>query len=104
MKAKTVLIAAVAGGVGYVLGARAGRGRFEEIKSRASDLAHSAPAQEAAAKLATEVKKNTSSLPDPVANVINNAADAVAEAPKPDVTSPTTPSPTTPGATSPTTA
>lgn len=84
MKAKTVLVAVVAGSVGYVLGTRAGRERFEEIKSRASDLAHSPQAQDAAAKVAAEVKKNTGSLPDPVANVINSAADAVAEAPKPD--------------------
>lgn len=93
MKAKTVLVAVVAGGVGYVLGTRAGRERFEEIKSRASDLAHSPQAQEAASRVAAEVKKNTGSLPDPVASVINTAADAVAEAPKPD---------TTPGTTTPT--
>ena len=86
MKLKTVLVAAVAGGVGYVLGTRAGREKFEELKARANDLAHSQQAQDAAAKVAAEVKKNTSSLPDPVASVINTAADAVAEAPKPDVT------------------
>ncbi len=86
MKAKTVLVAAVAGGVGYVLGTRAGRERFEELKARANDLAHSQPAQDAAAKVAAEVKRSTSSLPDPVASVINTAADAVAEAPKPDAT------------------
>ena len=90
MKAKTVLVAAVAGSVGYVLGARAGRERFEEIKARANDLAHSQPAQDAAAKVAAEVKKNTGSLPDPIANVVNTAADAVAEAPKPDATPGTT--------------
>ena len=95
MKAKTVLVAAVAGGIGYVLGTRAGREKFEELKARANDLAHSQQAQDAAAKVAAEVKKNTSSLPDPVANVINHAADAVAEAPKPDAT---------PGSTSATTA
>jgi len=91
MKPKTVLVAAVAGGVGYVLGTRAGRGKYEELKARASDLAHSQTAQDAAARVASEVKKNTGSLPDPVATVINNAADAVAEAPKTD------PVPGTPG-------
>ena len=95
MKAKTVLVAAVAGGVGYVLGTRAGREKFEELKARANDLAHSQQAQDAAARVAAEVKKSTSSLPDPVASVINTAADAVAEAPKPDAT---------PGSTSATTA
>ena len=92
MKLKTVLVAAVAGGVGYVLGTRAGREKFEELKTRANDLAHSQQAQDAAAKVAAEVKKSTSSLPDPVASVINTAADAVAEAPKPDATPGSTPS------------
>jgi hypothetical protein len=90
MKVKTVLVAAIAGSVGYVLGARAGQGRYEQIKAKASDLAHSQQAQDAAAKVAAEVKKNTGSLPDPVANVVNTAADAVAEAPKPDVAPGTT--------------
>ena len=92
MKIKTVLVAAVAGGVGYVLGTRAGREKYEELKVRANDLAHSKQAQDAAARVAAEVKKNTSSLPDPIANVVNSAADAVAEAPKPDATPGTTPS------------
>jgi hypothetical protein len=95
MKAKTVLVAALAGGVGYVLGTRAGREKYEEIKARANDLAHSQQAQDAAARVAAEVKERAASLPDPVANVINNAADAVAEAPKPDAA---------PGSTSSTTA
>jgi hypothetical protein len=90
MKAKTVLVAAVAGGIGYVLGTRAGRERFEEIKARANDLAHSQQAQDAAAKVAAEVKKNAASLPDPIADIVNTAADAVAEAPKPDTTPGTT--------------
>jgi hypothetical protein len=90
MKLKTVLVAAVAGSVGYVLGTRAGREKFEELKARANDLAHSQQAQDAAARVAAEVKKNTSSLPDPIANVVNSAADAVAEAPKPDVAPGTT--------------
>jgi len=92
MKLKTVLVAAVAGGVGYVLGTRAGREKYEELKTRANDLAHSQQAQDAAAKVAAEVKKTASSLPDPVASVINTAADAVAEAPKPDTTPGSTPS------------
>lgn len=90
MKAKTVLVAAVAGGVGYVLGARAGREKFEELKARANDLAHSQQAQDAAARVAAEVKKNTGSLPDPIADVVNTVADVVADAPKPDTTPGTT--------------
>jgi hypothetical protein len=93
MKVKTVLVAAVAGSVGYVLGTRAGREKYEQLKARANDLAHSQQAQDAAAKVAAEVKKSTGSLPDPIANVVNNAADAVAEAPKPDVAPGTTSAP-----------
>jgi hypothetical protein len=90
MKVKTVLVAAIAGSVGYVLGARAGQGRYEQIKAKANDLAHSQQAQDAAAKVASEVKKNAASLPDPIADIVNTAADAVAEAPKPDATPGTT--------------
>ena len=90
MKLKTVLVAVVAGGVGYVLGTRAGHERFEQIKAKATDLAHSQQAQDAAAKVADVVKENAAKLPDPVADVVNSAADAVAEAPKTD------PSPGTP--------
>lgn len=99
MKAKTVLVAAVAGSVGYVLGTRAGREKFEELKARANDLAHSQQAQDAAARVAAEVKKGAGSLPDPIANVVNTvvdtaaeaAANTAAEAPKPDTTPGTTP-------------
>ncbi|SEQ98601.1 hypothetical protein [Microlunatus flavus] len=92
MKAKTVLVAALAGGVGYVLGTRAGREKYEELKARANDLAHSQQAQDAAARVAAEVKERAATLPDPVASVINTAADAVAEAPKPDTATGSTPS------------
>lgn len=111
MKIKTVLTAALAGGVGYVLGAKAGRERYDEIVARATGLAQSPQAQDAAAKVATVVKENATKLPDPVADVVTSAADKVADAPKPggtsgsDVPTPdavfgTTPSDTTPGTTS----
>lgn len=84
MKIKTVLIAAIAGGAGYVLGTRAGHGKFEELKAKANNLAHSQQAQDAAAKVAAGVKKNADKLPDPVAGVATSAADKVADAPKTD--------------------
>lgn len=82
MKLKTVLVATVAGGLGYVLGTKAGRERYEVLKAKASDLAHSPHAQDAAAKIADVVKENAAKLPDPVADVVTSAADAVAGAPK----------------------
>lgn len=76
MKIKTVFIAAIAGGLGYVLGTRAGRGKFEEIKARADQLAHSPQAKEAVSKLADLAKDNAHKLPDPVADVVTSVADS----------------------------
>jgi hypothetical protein len=77
MKIKTVLIAAVAAGAGYVLGTRAGRAKFEQLKARASDLAHSPQAQEAVAKVADLAKQNAGKLPDPLADAVTSVADSV---------------------------
>ena len=77
MKIKTVLVAAIAAGAGYVLGTRAGRAKFEQLKGRASDLAHSPQAQEAVAKVADLAKQNASKLPDPLAEVVTSVADSV---------------------------
>jgi hypothetical protein len=76
MKIKSILIAATAGGVGYVLGTRAGRARFEQIRARASEFAASPQVKETVTHLAEEVKKNASKLPDPVADVVTSVADS----------------------------
>lgn len=76
MKVKTVLIAAVAGGAGYVLGTRAGHAKFEQIKAKADELAHSPQAKEAVNKVADLAKKNAEKLPDPLADVVTSVADA----------------------------
>ena len=77
MKIKTILVAAVAAGAGYVLGTRAGRAKFEQLKSRASEFAHSPQAQEAVAKVADLAKQNAGKLPDPLADVVTSVADSV---------------------------
>jgi hypothetical protein len=46
MKIKTVLVASIAAGVGYVLGTKAGRSRFEEIRSRTKEFVESPKVQE----------------------------------------------------------
>ncbi|MEW3744856.1 hypothetical protein QOZ75_29715, partial [Pseudomonas aeruginosa] len=69
-------VAAVAGGAGYVLGTYAGRAKFEQIKAKADQLAHSPQAKEAVNKVADLAKKNAEKLPDPVADVVNSVADA----------------------------
>ena len=53
--------------------------RFEQIKARADDLAHSPKVAERVQTLTETVKKNTYKLPDPVANVVNTVADGVNE-------------------------
>lgn len=104
MKLKTVLIAAIAGGTGYVLGTKAGRARFEELRGKAQDFLGSPQVQETVANLSDTVKQNTHKLPDPVAGVVNAAADKVkgsttesADVPEPTFTTEQTePKPTPP--------
>lgn len=81
MKVKTVFVAALAGGVGYVLGTRAGRAKFEEIRSKADQFAHSRQVQEAVSTVAGQVKKNADKLPDPVAKVVSDVADTAIKKP-----------------------
>jgi hypothetical protein len=76
MKIKSILIAATAGGVGYVLGTRAGRARFEQLRARAGEFASSPQVKETVTHLAEEVKKNADRLPDPLANVVTSVADS----------------------------
>jgi hypothetical protein len=80
MKFKTVLVAGLAGAIGYVLGSRAGEGRYEQIKAQADRLAHSPQVQETVTNLAEGVKKNAAKLPDPVADVVTKVADSVSGA------------------------
>ncbi|WP_375423236.1 hypothetical protein [uncultured Friedmanniella sp.] len=87
VKIRTVLVAGLAGGVGYVLGTRAGRTRFDELKvqadklrAQAEKLASSPKVQETVGNVAGLVKENAAKLPDPVADVVTKAADSVTEA------------------------
>ena len=77
MKIKTVLIAGLAAGIGYVFGTKAGRAQFEQIRARATDLAHSPKVQETVSNLSDTVKQNAHKLPDPVADVVTAVADSV---------------------------
>ena len=75
MKIKTVLVASVAAGIGYVLGTKAGRARFEEIRSRTKEFVESPKVQETVSNLSETVKQSAQKLPDPVANVVSAVAD-----------------------------
>ena len=82
MKIKTVLVAGLAAGIGYVLGTKAGRAQFEQIRARATDFAHSPKVQETVSNLSETVKQNAYKLPDPVADVVTAVADSVKESTK----------------------
>ncbi len=75
MKIKTVLVAGLAGGIGYVLGTKAGTSRYDEIRAKADQLAKSPQVQETVANIAEGVKRNATKLPDPVADVVTSVAD-----------------------------
>ncbi len=77
MKLKTVLVAATAGGIGYVFGTKAGRARFEQIRGQAQEFLKSPTVQDTVANLSDTVKQNAAKLPDPVANVVTAVAEQV---------------------------
>ena len=75
MKIKTVLVAGLAAGVGYVLGTKAGRARFEQLRAQARDFVESPKVQETVSNLSETVKQSAQKLPDPVASVVSAVAD-----------------------------
>jgi hypothetical protein len=95
MKLKTVLVAATAAGIGYVLGTKAGRSRFEQLRGQAQDFIKSPTVQDTVANLSDTVKQNASKLPDPVANVVTAVADSVKGSAATDETEPTSPTSST---------
>ena len=82
MKFRTVVVIAAAGAVGYLMGTKAGRERFEQIKSRAGEFASDPRVQSQVSNAAGELRKNAHLLPDPVASVVRVAAEKVETATK----------------------
>jgi hypothetical protein len=66
----------VAGGVGYVLGTRAGRERYEQIKSGAQKLKNNPTVQKKAREATTAVKENAPGVKDKVAGAATSAKSA----------------------------
>jgi len=95
MKFKTVLVAATAAGIGYVLGTKAGRARFEQIRGQAQEFIKSPTVQDTVANLSDTVKQSAQKLPDPVAGVVNAVADTVKGSTGTKDTEPTFPTPST---------
>ena len=67
----------VAGGVGYVLGARAGRERYEQIKRTATRVKNDPRVQEKASQAADLAKEKAPVVKDKVTSVASTAADKV---------------------------
>ena len=90
VKIRTVLLAGLAGGTGYVLGAKAGRSRYDELRvqadklrAQATNLARSLQVHETVGNVADKVKESAAKLPDPVADAVTKAADSAHEATAP---------------------
>lgn len=74
MKKLTLLIA---GGIGYVLGTRAGRERYEQIKKAATRVKDDPRVQEKATQAADLAKEKAPVVKDKVAAAASTAADKV---------------------------
>lgn len=61
----------IAGATGYVLGARAGRGRYEQIKQQADRLWSNPTVQKAAADVQDVVAEKAPVVKDKVASAVN---------------------------------
>lgn len=71
------LMLLVAGGVGYVLGTRAGRERYEQIKKAATRVKEDPRVQEKAHQAADLAKDKAPVVKDKVASAASTAADKV---------------------------
>lgn len=78
------LTAILAGGVGYVLGARAGRQRYEQLRGAAMKVRSNPKVQETARQAAESAKEAAPVVKGKVAG----AADAAAQKVKPSSSSP----------------
>lgn len=67
MRKLTILAGAVAGGAGYVLGTRAGRQRFEQIKHGAEQFSHNPKVRDVAHKAQEQVKHQAPAVKEKVA-------------------------------------
>lgn len=74
---KLTLLAGVA--VGYVLGSRAGRERYEQIKAGASRVAHNPKVQAAASKAQDAVAEQAATAADLAKEKVSDAASTAAD-------------------------
>ncbi|WP_370618492.1 hypothetical protein [Mumia sp. Pv 4-285] len=74
MRKTSLLIAA---GAGYVLGARAGRGRYDQIVAQTKKLMGSQPVQSGVAKAGETIKDQAPVVKDKVSEAAHKVADKV---------------------------
>lgn len=72
---KLMLLAAI--GIGYVLGARAGRARYEQIKHQAQKVWHTAPVQSTVENMTETAKATVVDVAHKAAETAKDAAGAV---------------------------
>ncbi len=77
MRTKVTFLAGAA--VGYVLGARAGRERYEQIKSQAMRFANDPRVKEKAQQASTAVRENAPAVKEKVTSAATNAKDAASD-------------------------
>jgi hypothetical protein len=71
------LLVLVAGGIGYVLGTRAGRERYEQIKQMATKVKEDPRVQDVAHQAADTAKAQAPVVKDKVSSAASAAADKV---------------------------
>lgn len=77
------LLLLVAGGIGYVLGARAGRERYDQIAGMATKVRNDPRVQDAAHQAAATAKTHAPVVKDKVTSAASSAAGTVADKVKP---------------------
>ena len=75
MKLKTLLIAGAGAAVGYVLGTRDGRARYEQIKTRAQEMVHDPTVQRNIASFADQAAHAAARVPGPTGPLLRTAAE-----------------------------
>ena len=75
MKLKTLLVAAAGAAVGYVLGTRDGRERFEQLKARARRVTQDPAVQRNLANLADQAAHAAARVPGPTGPILRDAAE-----------------------------
>ena len=73
MKVRTVLATAFGVGVGYVLGARAGRDRFDELKAQAQRIVSDPDVRQKVADLPNQVRENLPKAQSAVSDAVKGA-------------------------------